>query len=173
MTFLFYSAICVLLTVIQTSVLPAFKMIASYDLFIPLIVYMAAYRPMTEAIPVVLSMGILFDDVSSGILGIYTIPYIWIFIIIRWLTAYIKISSFLPLAFGMALASVFQNIYTVGTIVFLNQSILSVSETIRLFLRSFLGALITGPLIFFAVSKIHEIMEAWKTRISARENGNL
>ena len=73
MRFFFYIAICLGLVVCQTALIPRLPAMGNFfDLLLPLVVYLAAFRPLHESVPFVMFLGILMDNLSGG--GVRALP---------------------------------------------------------------------------------------------------
>ncbi len=85
------------LIILQTSVMPYFFVFdgiyGMYDLLIPFILYLSIFCPFIESLPVIAICGFIMDSFSAGPFGIFSTSYIWIFIGIKWIAAFIQISG--------------------------------------------------------------------------------
>ncbi len=99
MQYLFYLLLCLILIVLQTTILPnSFGSLRFYDLIIPVAIYFSLYRPFREGFPVLLLAALAMDMISGAPAGIYLTTYIWLFLAFRqtWRFFDVKHSYFYP-----------------------------------------------------------------------------
>jgi rod shape-determining protein MreD len=84
MTYCVYIACGLFMIICQTTVLPRLAFVGyCFDLLLPLVVYLAAFRPLHEALPFTVFLGVLMDHLSVGPFGLYLTSYVWLFIAAR------------------------------------------------------------------------------------------
>jgi rod shape-determining protein MreD len=81
MNYFLYLAGGLLLVICQTTLLPLLPVTRHFfDLLLPLVIYLAVFRPLHEALPFTLFLGILVDNLSGGPFGLYVTSYVWLLI---------------------------------------------------------------------------------------------
>jgi len=81
MNYFVYIASGLFLVICQTTLMPRLAMVGHFfDLLLPLVIYLAAFRPLHEALPFTLFLGVLMDNLSGGPFGLYLTSYVWLFI---------------------------------------------------------------------------------------------
>jgi rod shape-determining protein MreD len=86
-----YITVALCLLVCQTTLVPHLPFVGHfYDLQLPLVIYMAAFRPLQETLPFVLFVGALVDNLSGGPFGLYLTSYLWLFLAVRLVAAVVR-----------------------------------------------------------------------------------
>ncbi len=84
MTYFVYIACGLFMVICQTTLLPRLALVGyCFDLLLSLVVYLAAFRPLHEALPFTVFLGVLMDHLSGGPFGLYLTSYVWLFIAAR------------------------------------------------------------------------------------------
>ena len=84
MIYAFHLIVCLLLVLFQTTLLAVGGPIHFYDLLVPFVIYLGAYRPPKEAVPVLILAGLAMDGISGGVFGVYLTVYLWLYVGVRW-----------------------------------------------------------------------------------------
>ncbi len=173
MKYLFYAGLCLILVLIQTTVIRYFGSLRGcYDLFIVLVVFLGLYRKAHESIPVILLAGFLMDNLYNGPFGLYITSYIWLFVCIKWSSVYFNVRSNMFLIFAVAAGVLFENF------IFINFFIISDSGLSlfgRLFSKvfiQFIWAVFSG---YFFIMLIKKAYNTWSRLFSLQlieENGH-
>ena len=120
MIILFYAAVTIAFIVFQTIVRPAVPFLSGiYNPLIPFVVYLAIFRPAREAIPVTLCLGVVMDALSAGPFGLYLTTYLWLFVGIKWMVGYLRVSNTLLLPLVVVAGVLIENLVFLGAIFFL------------------------------------------------------
>ena len=110
MTFFLHIFIGACLIVFQAVIMPHFPFSSSfYDLLIPFIVYLGAYRPIRESIPAVLILGFIMDGFSGGAFGVYATTYLWLTLSMRWISTVIHLSNYMLWPVILAIGVLIEN----------------------------------------------------------------
>ena len=102
--YVFYFLVSLLLVVFQTAIFPYLTLFKNcYDLLVPLILYMAFFRPVFEGILVALVVGFVMDSMTGSAFGTFISIYFWLFVGTRWGMQYFHSGTtvFLPFALGI------------------------------------------------------------------------
>ena len=85
-----YIGISIILVILQTTVLPNIPLAGQfYDLLIPMLVYLALFRPAHESLPFVFFLGLLMDNLSGTPFGLYLTTYFWLYIGVKMAAGYL------------------------------------------------------------------------------------
>lgn len=123
MTYCLYALISLCLIILQTTVMPCFLLFDSfYDLLIPLVLYLGIFRPSGEGIVVILFLGLVMDNLSSGPFGLYGTSYLWLFIGTRWVVTFLHVANHFLLPFVVALGVLLENLIALGVFALLTDS---------------------------------------------------
>jgi rod shape-determining protein MreD len=72
------------LVICQTTIIPRLPFVGYlFDLVLPVVIYLAAFRPLHEALLLTVFLGILMDNLSGGPFGLYLTSYAWLLIAAR------------------------------------------------------------------------------------------
>ena len=81
MNYFVFFACSLFMVICQTTILPRLSFVGYFfDLLLPLVIYLAAFRRLPEALPLTLFLGVLMDSLSAGPFGLYLTSYVWLFI---------------------------------------------------------------------------------------------
>ncbi len=155
MNTLFYTALSLLILIIQTVAAPVFfHRGIGYDLFMPLVLHLGIFRPVREAIPVILVLGILAGSLSSAPFGIHLSSYLWYFALLRWGITFLHIRTPLFLPLILSLGVLFQEILFLAALKMSGNLIFS-SSLCTIPARHLLWTAATGPPAFMLISAMH------------------
>ena len=94
MNYCFYVGVCLVLILLQTTILPFIPLLENiYDLLIPFVIYLGLYRPLREGLILVFILGFLMDNLSGSPLGLYLTIYCWLFIGVKWITTLFQVGN--------------------------------------------------------------------------------
>lgn len=78
--FVFFAA-SLFMVICQTTIIPHLAFVGYFfDLLLSLVIFLAAFRRLHEALPFTLFLGVLMDSLSAGPFGLYLTSYVWLFI---------------------------------------------------------------------------------------------
>jgi cell shape-determining protein MreD len=104
----------------QTSFLPRLPFIGVFfDLLLPLVIYLAAFRPMHESLPLVLFFGFLMDSLSGGPLGFFVSAYFWLTVGVRLAATVIRAENPVLLILMLMACVLLQNGFFIAAIALL------------------------------------------------------
>ncbi len=157
MNALFYTAVFLLLLVLQTVAVPVFLYgSGGCDFFLPFVFYLAVFRPLPEGLPAVLCTGLLTDSLSAAPFGLYTGSRLWFFALVKWGLTFLHVRHrmFLPLilSFGILLEdlTILACLRLSGNFHFPFPPVIYTHLTAHLLWNA--GA---GPFVFIGISFIH------------------
>ena len=158
MNALFYTALSLLLLVLQTLAAPVFLYGSeTCDFFLPLVFYLAVFRPPAEGLPAVLCTGLLADTLSAAPFGLYTGSRLWFFAIVKWGLTFLHVRHrmFLPLI--LSLGILLEDLTVLACLRLSGNLHFPFPHTVYSHLSAHLlwnaGA---GPFVFMAISLIHK-----------------
>jgi rod shape-determining protein MreD len=154
MRFFFYIAICLGLVVCQTSLIPRLPAMGNFfDLLVPLVVYLAAFRPLHESVPFVMFLGMLMDNLSGGPFGLYLTSYVWLLIGVRPATSVIRADNPILLVTLIMAGVLLQNVIFFGALAAAGPSLPHPGDALRVITEQIGWVLLFGP--FLAVFMRH------------------
>ncbi len=88
--FFFHAFLSLSIIVIQTSILPYIPLFSNcFDLLLIVILFLSLMYSYSAMVVVIVILGWCMDSISDAPLGLYTISYIWIFILVQFLKRFI------------------------------------------------------------------------------------
>lgn len=148
MSYFLYFASSLCLVIGQTTLLPRLGFAGHFfDLLLPWVIYLAAFRPVHETLFFVLFMGALMDNLSGGPFGLYLISYVWLFIAVRLAAAVVRAENPMVLALIILAAVAFQNALFVATLGISGAGVLSSSDVMRVVSEQVGWVLLIGPIV--------------------------
>ena len=166
---IFYLLICLILILIQTTIIPCFRLLSGfYDLFIPIIVYFGLYRKTRESVLVILFLGLIMDNMSNGPFGLYISVYFWLYAAMRWSSVYFHVRNKPFMIFTVASGVLFENLIFIGSFFLFNPNAEFPGNAPGNALEQILWALLTGS---FFLMFINRSFHAWSTRLDPGASG--
>ena len=111
----FYIGTCLFLILIQTTILPYFNAFSGiYDLLIPFVIFICICLPIRESLPFVLILGLIMDNLSGSPFGFYLTFYFWLFVGVRWVLKFLRVSNKFLLSLVVVIAVLIENIIVIG-----------------------------------------------------------
>ncbi|MBF0303621.1 MAG: hypothetical protein HQK73_11320 [Desulfamplus sp.] len=108
--FIFYFILSLSLIVIQTSVFPSLSFFShSFDMLLIIILFLSLMFSSYALILAVFLIGWCMDSLSGAPLGLYTIAYIWIFIMVQVLKKFVHRGNIIFLPFISAFSVMMEN----------------------------------------------------------------
>jgi rod shape-determining protein MreD len=143
-----YIGISLCLVIIQTTVLlnlsPAGHF---YDLLIPMLIYLALFRPSHESLPFVFFLGLLMDNLSGTPFGLYLTTYFWIYVGVKLVANYFRVGNRIMMALMVCFGVLIQNSLMVASALLMDSAWLPPSDAVAIISNQLFWALITGPLL--------------------------
>lgn len=160
MIYLFYFGLCLCLIIIQTTIIPFIYFLGRfYDLLIPLVLFLSAHRPLQKGIPLILVIGFIMDCLSGGAFGLYSITYMWLFLIVGWLTTYVHAHSTVLLIFMVAVGTIIENVFFIVTSG--STAALFSIQALQSFVSQSIWAMITGAFMLIALESVQNMWDRW------------
>jgi rod shape-determining protein MreD len=110
MSYFIYIVSSLCLITCQTTLIPRLGFVGHFfDLLLPWVIYLAAFRPVHETLPFVVFMGALMDNLSGGPFGLYLTSYVWLFIMVRLAATLLRAENVMVLVLIIIAAVASQN----------------------------------------------------------------
>jgi rod shape-determining protein MreD len=143
----FYIGTCLLLLIVQTTIFPYFPILRGmYDLLIPFVIFISICLPVRESLPFALILGLIMDNLSGSPFGLYLTFYLWLFIGVRFIIQFLRVSNKFLLSVVVVVAVLIENILMIATFAFFMPAGKLPADTFLIVTQQFLWALVTGPL---------------------------
>lgn len=158
MTFFFYIGIGLGLMILQTSLLPRLAFIGHFfDLLVPLVIYLAAFRPLHESLIFTLFLGLLADNLSGGPFGLYLTAYVWLFVGVRMAATVVRAENPFLLVLIILLGVVLQNLIFYGGLVLFGSGPPEAGVALRVVSEQVGWVLLTGPVLAALMRQAHRL----------------
>jgi rod shape-determining protein MreD len=172
MNYFIYIASSLGLVICQTTLLPRLGFAGHFfDLLLPWVIYLAAFRPVHETLFFVLFIGALVDNLSGGPFGLYLISYIWLFIGVRLAAAVVRVENPMVLVVIIAAAVAFQNAFFAATIGISGAGAPSAAEVIRVISEQVGWVLLIGPILVAGIRTARRLTNRYMNKASAGPAG--
>lgn len=166
MTVVFIAILWLVFILCQSVVLPTlFGWGFVYDLTIPIVVYLAVFRPLREGAIIVFALGLTMEGLSGGAFGIYMTTYYWLFISLKWLISLFNVQNSLLIPFVVAAGVAWENAVVVFVMSLGGSEMTAIAEVIAHMVSQVLWALPTGPVLLIVIRFLDD---AFDRRLIAR-----
>ena len=154
--YVFYTIACLCLVILQTAILPHITFFNNcYDLLIPLILYMAFFRPVFESVLVALTIGLVMDSITGGPFGIFISIYFWLFAGTRWGMQYFHSGTTVLLPFVISAGVLVENLILLSVTALIAKEAVFPAGVAEMFAWQVFWAAISGPFVFMFIKFIH------------------
>jgi cell shape-determining protein MreD len=171
MTYCFHIFICLLLIVVQTTVMPYIPLFERfYDLLIPFVIFLSIFRSNRESLVIIFLFGFFMDIISGGPFGLYITAYVWLFIGVRWAITFLHIGDSMLLPFVVALGVLMENFIFVVTSAMFEQSTRISEVMVSTIIVQVLWAIFTGPLFLMLFNTSYRRWDRWVNEIFVKKN---
>jgi len=162
MKYFFYVFTCLVLVLIQMTVIHHFRVLSGfYDLFLLIVIFLGLYRNLRESIPVILFLGIIMDNLYNGPFGLYMTVYLWLYATIRWSSVYFHIKNKLFMVFAVASGVLIENLIFIGSFVMFNPDSQFPGNIPKNTLVQILWAFLTGPFFLMVINRAYNTWSGW------------
>lgn len=159
MTYLLHILIGLLLIVFQTTIRPQIGFLTGiYDVLIAYVLFLGLFRPLKEALVMILVFGFAMDSLSGGPFGLFLTSYFWTALICRQITRFLHPENPVLRFFIVGLGVIVQNGVIIGVAMILEASALSPPLVKQAATTQLLWALATG---FLLVTGFHQCQRMW------------
>jgi len=146
MNICFYMLVSLFLIVIQTTIVPFIPVpFQCYNLVTPFIIYVSLFRPLREGILVVLSLGLIMDNLSGAPFGIYLTVYFWILAGGTFLINFFHAGNRIFLQLTFIAGIVLENFVFLGTMAILSPKSFMPEQALNVAISQLIWAVLTSP----------------------------
>ena len=143
---------CLLLIILQTTILPYFNFLTGiYDLLIPFVIFICICLPLRESLPFVLILGLIMDNLSGSPFGLYLTFYFWLLVGVRWIIKFLRVGNKLLLSVAAVVAVLIENTLIVGTFALSGSDWQLPANVFKNIALQFFWAIPTAPLFLFCL----------------------
>ena len=172
MSYCFNIGICLVLVILQTTVMPYLSVLDRfYDLLIPFIVYLGLFRPVREGLLFVCFLGFIMDNLSGGPFGLYLTSYFWLFIGAKGITQLLQVSKHVFIVTFIVAAGVLaQNLIFLGSFAIFSPELQIAGDAVKIVAVQILWALLTGSVFLIIFRNTHNWLDAGFRAFYARKS---
>jgi len=148
MSYCFNIGICLILVILQTTVMPYLTMLNRfYDLLIPFIAYLGLSRPIREGLLFVCFLGFIMDNLSGSPFGLYLTSYFWLFIGVKGITQLLQVGKrVFIITVIVAVGVLVENLIFLGSFAIFSPEQRIAGDAVKIVAVQILWALLTGSL---------------------------
>lgn len=171
MSYCFNIAICLILVILQTTVMPNLAMLNRfYDLLIPFIAYLGLSRPVREGLLFVCFLGFIMDNLSGSPFGLYLTSYFWLYIGVKGITQLLQVGKRVFIITLIVAAGVLiENLIFIGSLAVFSPEKGFGGDAVKIVTVQVLWALLTGSLFLILFRNTHNWLDAAFRAIYARK----
>ncbi len=148
----FYISISLFLLILQTTILPYIPVVQGmYDLLIPFVIFISICLPIRESLPFALALGLIMDNLSGSPFGLYLTFYLWLFISVRFIIKFLRVSNKFFLSVVVIFAVLVENILMIAIFTFFGPVRQLPVDAFVVVTQQFLWALATGPVFLLSL----------------------
>lgn len=166
--------ICLVLVILQTTVMPYLSMLDRfYDLLIPFIVYLSLSRPVREGLLFVCFLGFIMDNLSGSPFGLYLTSYLWLFIGVKAITQLLQVGKrVFIITFIVAAGVLAENLIFLGSFAIFSPEQQLADDAVKIVAVQILWALLTGSVFLIIFRNTHNWLDAGLRALYARRSEN-
>ena len=167
----FYLFTCLILIILQTTIFPSIPVLDSFfDLIVSFIIYLGLYRPVREAVPVTIVLGIIVDNLSGSPFMLYIIAYFWVYFSVRMLTRILQVGMRFRLPIIVASGVLLENLVFILALTFLESGPQASVFLAGAFMVQMLWALCLGPFLVLGYKTTQNLWDKWINEVMIRRS---
>jgi len=157
MTYFIYIACGLFMVICQTTILPRLAFVGyCFDLLLPLVIYLATFRLLHEALPFTVFLGVLMDHLSGGPFGLYLTSYVWLYIAARAAATVVRAENPIMIVLILIGAVAAQNALFFAVLGASGQGDFVGGFALRVMTEQIGWALLIGPFIAWGMGNAHQ-----------------
>ena len=172
MSYCFNIAICLILVILQTTVIPNLSLPGRfYDLLIPFIVYLGLSRPVREGLLFVCFLGFIMDNLSGSPFGLYLTSYFWLFSGVKGITQLLQVRKrVFVITFIVASGVLAENLIFLWFFAIFSPEQQLGGDAFKIVAVQVMWALLTGAVLLIIFRKTHSWLDAGFRALYARQS---
>jgi rod shape-determining protein MreD len=147
MTHGYHLMICLLLIIVQTTLVAVIGPTNMYDLLGPFVVYLSVYRRPREAVFVLVFGGLAMDGISGGVFGVHLSAYLWMYVCVRWVIQFLHVGNVILMPLLVTAGVAFQSLIVSFSAVVLASAAWPVESMFAVVSEQVLWGALTGPFL--------------------------
>jgi cell shape-determining protein MreD len=171
MSYCFNIAICLLLVILQTAVMPYVSLLDRfYDLLIPFIVYLGLSRSLREGLLFVCFLGFIMDNLSGSPFGLYLTTYFWFFSAVKLITQLLQVGKrVFVITFIVAAGVLMENLVFLGSFAIFTPEQQFAGDAFAIVAGQVLWAVLTGAAFLMIFRNTHSWLDTGFQAVWARK----
>ena len=172
MSYCFNIAICLLLVILQTAVMPYLSLLDRfYDLLIPFIVYLGLLRPLREGLLFVCFLGFIMDNLSGSPFGLYLTTYFWLFSGVKLITQLLQVGKrVFVITFIVVAGVLMENLVFLGSFAIFTPEQQFAGNAFSIVAGQVLWSLLTGAALLMVFRNTHAWLDTGFRAVWARKS---
>ena len=160
MTYGFYLLTCLILVVLQTTVMPNIPVLNSFfDLPTAFTIYLGLFRSTRESLPLIIVLGLVIDNLSGAPFLLYTTSFFCVFFGVRWLKGMLQAGTHFRLPILVTVGVLIENLIYIAAVVLTipgQQSAAAIAFAVALQLC---WAFVIGPFMVIGFKRLHQLWD--------------
>jgi len=151
MNLAYHLMVCLILIILQTTLLTDAYPLHPYDLLAPFVVYLGVYHLPRGAIPVLVLSGLAMDGISGSVFGVHLSAYLWIYVGVRRAIQFLHVGNVILLPLLVTAGVAFESMVVAFSAVVLASAPWQVEAIIPVVSGQVLWGSLTGPLLMLVI----------------------
>jgi rod shape-determining protein MreD len=173
MNYFIYITCGLFMVICQTTVIPRLAFVGYlFDLVLPVVIYLAAFRPLREALPFTVFLGVLMDHLSGGPFGLYLTSYVWLFVAARAAATVVRAENPIMIVVILIIAVATQNALFFAILGASGLGHFSGSFALRVVTEQIGWVLLVGPFLAWGIRGAHRYSSKRARKITIEPSAN-
>jgi rod shape-determining protein MreD len=156
MNYFIYITCGLFMAICQTTVVPRLAFVGyCFDLVLPVVIYLATFRPLHEALTFTAFLGVLMDNLSGGPFGLYLTSYVWLFLAARAAATVVRAENPIMIVLILIGAVATQNALFFAILGASGRADLSPTFAVRVLIEQIGWVLLIGPFLAWGIRAMH------------------
>jgi rod shape-determining protein MreD len=160
MTYGFYLLSCLILVVVQTTIMPHIPVLNSlFSLPTAFVIYLGLFRKARESLPFVILSGLVTDHLSGAPFMLYITSLFWVYFGVRWLKGMLQVGMPFRLPMLVTAGIFIENLIHFVVIDLMTTYQQPVSKIVLAMLIQIVWAFFLGSFIVIGFKRMHQLWD--------------
>ena len=160
MTYGFYLLACLILVVVQTTIMPNIPVLDSlFSLPTVFVIYLGLFRKTRESLPFVILLGLVTDHLSGAPFMLYITSLFWVYFGVRWLKGMLQVGMPFRLPILVTAGIFIENLIYFTAIGLMTTYQQPTSEITLAMLIQIVWAFFLGSFIVIGFKRMHQLWD--------------
>ena len=161
MTYGFYLLTCLILVVLQTTIMPNISVLNSlFSLPTVFVIYLGLYRSTRESLPFVILLGLVTDNLSGAPFMLYITGLFWVYFGVRWLRGMLQVGMHFRLPILVTAGILIENLIHFVAVGFMTTYRQPASEITLAMIIQLVWAFFIGSLMVMGFKRAHLLWDS-------------